>query len=763
MTLSATGYEGEYDGNTHAASASASITEGTTISYKVGDDGEWTTEAPSIKDVGEQTVNVKAENANYETAEATVTLKVTPKAVTVTADNKSKTYGTADPELTAAVTGTLNDDTVAYTLSREKGEVVGTYAITPTGKASQGNYTVTYVPGTLAISKSGTLTLTANGYEGEYDGNSHAASASASVTEGTTISYQVGNGAWTTEAPSIKDVGEQTVNVKAENANYETASTTVTLKVTPKAVTVTAENKSKTYGETDPELTATVSGTLDNDTVRYSLSRAEGENVGEYAITPKGDKDQGNYTVTYVPGKLTISKAGAAGLNLSATGYEGEYDGKSHAASASASVTEGTTISYQVGDGEWTTEAPSIKDVGEQTVNVKAENANYETASTTVTLKVTPKAVTVTADNKSKTYGAADPELTATVSGTLDNDTVRYTLSREKGEAVGTYAITPTGKASQGNYTVSYVLGMLRITDDGVDPRLVVTKTHDGKAYQPGEEIVFRIQVTNIYDSARTIRLIEQDGVVIKGESVFKDVQPGAAVTAEAVHVVTAEDVANGSYTNHVTAHFDGSGKEFGAEDKVDSFAHLTLAKKVTSRPANGSSYALGETIRYDITAKNEGTTALEEVKIEDALTGESWTADSLAAGESRSFETSWTVTEEDIRKGHVSNVATGSAKAGDGDPVVPDPGKADEPTESPNPGLYLEKTSDKEGEVKLGETLKYTVRVLNNGNETLTDVTVTDEMTGDASKPELYLILVLAALAAAAGAGAAGRKKRRG
>ena len=375
-------------------------------------------------------------------------------------------------------------------------------------------------------------------------------------------------------------------------------------------------------------------------------------------------------------------------MTLSATGYEGEYDGNTHAASASASITEGTTISYKVGDdGEWTTEAPSIKDVGEQTVNVKAENANYETAEATVTLKVTPKAVTVTADNKSKTYGTADPELTATVSGTLDNDTVRYTLSREKGEAVGT----------------------LRITDDGVDPRLVVTKTHDGKAYQPGEEIVFRIQVTNIYDSARTIRLIEQDGVVIKGESVFKDVQPGAAVTAEAVHVVTAEDVANGSYTNHVTAHFDGSGKEFGAEDKVDSFAHLTLAKKVTSRPANGSSYALGETIRYDITAKNEGTTALEEVKIEDALTGESWTADSLAAGESRSFETSWTVTEEDIRKGHVSNVATGSAKAGDGDPVVPDPGKADVPTESPNPGLYLEKTSDKEGEVKLGETLKYT------------------------------------------------------
>ena len=465
LTLTAKGYEGEYDGEAHVASATASVTQGTTISYQVGN-GEWTTKAPSIQDVGEKTVNVKAENANYETAETTVTLKVIPKPVTVTADNKSKTYDEKDPELTAKVSGTLNGNTVSYTLSREKGKNVGDYAITPKGDKEQGNYTVTYVPGKLTISKAGAaeMNLSATGYEGVYDGNSHAASASTKVTEGTTISYQVGNEEWTTKAPSIKDVGEQTVSVKAENANYETASITVTLKVTPKAVTVKADNKSKTYGAADPELTATVSGTLDNDKVRYTLSRAEGKNVGEYAITPSGDEKQGNYTVTYVPGKLTISKAGAAGLNLSATGYEGKYDGNSHAASASTEVTEGTTISYQVGNGEWTTEAPSIKNVGEQTVSVKAENANYETASTTVTLRVTPKAVTVTAENKIKTYGEKDPELTATVSGTLNNDTVRYTLSRAEGEDVGTYPITPKGDEKQGNYTVNYVPGSFAIT-----------------------------------------------------------------------------------------------------------------------------------------------------------------------------------------------------------------------------------------------------------------------------------------------------------
>ncbi|HAP73662.1 MAG TPA: hypothetical protein DCQ39_07780, partial [Lachnospiraceae bacterium] len=478
LVLTADGYEGVYDGKSHAASASASVTEGTTISYQVGN-GAWTTEAPSIKDVGEQKVNVKAENANYKTASTTVTLKVTPKAVIVTAENTGKTYGEKDPELTAQVSGTLGNDTVSYTLSRAEGEAVGTYTITPSGEANQGNYKVSYKTGTFTISESGSLVLTADGYEGVYDGKSHAASASASVTEGTTISYQVGNGAWTTEAPSIKDVGEQKVTVKAENANYKTASTTVTLKVTPKAVTVTAENKSKTYGEKDPELTAQVSGTLGNDTVSYTLSRAEGEAVGTYTITPSGDEKQGNYKVSYETGIFTISKSGT--LTLTANGYEGEYDGEAHAASASASVTEGTTISYQVGNGAWTTEAPSIKNVGEQTVSVKAENANYETAETTVTLKVTPKAVTVTADSKSKTYGEKDPELTATVSKMVGKDAVDYSLSRAEGENVGDYVITPKGDKDQGNYTVTYVPGKLTISKAGAAGLNLSATGYDGE------------------------------------------------------------------------------------------------------------------------------------------------------------------------------------------------------------------------------------------------------------------------------------------
>lgn len=78
-------------------------------------------------------------------------LTITPRPATVTADDKAKILGASDPALTATVAGLLNSDTLSYTLSRAPGEAEGTYAITASGAADQGNYTVTYAPGTFTI------------------------------------------------------------------------------------------------------------------------------------------------------------------------------------------------------------------------------------------------------------------------------------------------------------------------------------------------------------------------------------------------------------------------------------------------------------------------------------------------------------------------------------------------------------------------------------------------------------------------------------
>lgn len=493
LTVSATGYKGIYDGNSHSASAIPSVSKGTTVYYQT-DGGQWTTKVPSITDVGEKTVSVKAENPNYETATAgPVTLQVTPKEVTVTARNKEKVYQAADPEFDADVSGKVEGDKfeIQYTLSRDPGEAAGTYAITPAGEKTQGNYTVTYKPGTLTITKSGKLTVSATGYEGVYDGAAHSASASPNVADGTTVSYKAGDdGTWSTTAPSITDVGTMKIYVKAENPNYETATAETTLKVTRKPVTVTANDTSKVFGENDPDkFTADVDGLLGNDKIVFNVKRMAGEDAGTYAITPSGDSEQGNYEVTYKNGTFTIYKSTA--LIVSAPDYSGEYDGRSHGTTAVAKAGDhpapaGTKIYYSTSEnGPWSEESPEIKDRGSKTVYVKAENPNFETARNSATLTVTPKEVTVTADDKSKKYGDKDPELTASVKGTLNGDTVQYQLSRESGENVGKYDITPSGKEDQGNYTVKYAAGKLEITKS--DNLKVTAKgytgTYDGTSH----------------------------------------------------------------------------------------------------------------------------------------------------------------------------------------------------------------------------------------------------------------------------------------
>ncbi|MEA5050887.1 MAG: MBG domain-containing protein, partial [Oscillospiraceae bacterium] len=472
-TLTVTGVDGSkvYDGAALSTTATTNVTAGTTIEYKVGA-GEWTTTAPSITDVSSVTVSVRATNPNYTTATGSYTLTVTPKAVTVTANNKTKVYGAADPTFDAAVTGLLGSDTVDYALNREPGNNVGTYTITPSGEATQGNYAVTYATGTLTITAANTLTVTGVDGSKVYDGAALSTTATANVTDGTTIEYKVGAGAWTATAPSITDVGSVTVSVRATNPNYTTATGSYTLAVTPKAVTVTANNKTKVYGAADPTFDAAVTGLLGSDTVDYALNRAPGNNVGSYTITPSGAATQGNYAVTYATGTLTITAKAVTVTANDKTKVYGETDPALDA--AVAGLLGEDTVDYALN------RAPG-NDVGSYTITPSgaATQGNYTVTYATGTLTITPKAVTVTANDKTKTYGVSDPTFDATVAGLVGSDKLTYAFNRTPGESVGSYTITPSGEATQGNYTVTYAAGTLTIT------RATLIVRADNKDKQP--------------------------------------------------------------------------------------------------------------------------------------------------------------------------------------------------------------------------------------------------------------------------------------
>ena len=98
--------------------------------------------------------------------------------------------------------------------------------------------------------------------------------------------------------------------------------------------------------------------------------------------------------------------------------------------------------------------------------------------------------------------------------------------------------------------------------------------------------------------------------------------------------------------------------------EEYDTNPHITVKKTVTSKPANGDSYAEGEKITYTIDVTNDGDVDLHDVVVKDDLTGDEWTIDKLKAGESKSFKATYTVTAKDVRKGSVKNTAKAEGKS---------------------------------------------------------------------------------------------------
>ena len=99
------------------------------------------------------------------------------------------------------------------------------------------------------------------------------------------------------------------------SSNYNITFTAGTLTVNKATLTITADNKSVTYGEAAPEYTVSYSGFVNSETasvlggfLNIACTYAQNDNVGTYDITPSGFSAQ-NYVITYVGGTLTVSLA----------------------------------------------------------------------------------------------------------------------------------------------------------------------------------------------------------------------------------------------------------------------------------------------------------------------------------------------------------------------------------------------------------------------------------------------------------------------
>ncbi len=253
-----------------------------------------------------------------------------------------------------------------------------------------------------------------------------------------------------------------------DTVDYSNATNTVSLVISPAPLTVTAASASRSYGQTNPVFTGSVTGVKngDNITAAFGCSATSNSPAGTYPITPTlvdpNDRET-NYTVSLVNGTLTVNSvtltmtwSNPASIIYGAPLGASQLDATANVPGSFAySPTNGTVLNSGTN--------------GLSVVFTPTDTVDYSNATNIVNLVVSPASLTVTAANTNRVYGQGNPAFAGTIVGVTngDNITPAFSCSATASSPVGSYVITSSLTDPQDrrtNYSVSLVNGTLTVS-----------------------------------------------------------------------------------------------------------------------------------------------------------------------------------------------------------------------------------------------------------------------------------------------------------
>lgn len=407
-----------------------------------------------------------------------VTAKTTVQSVTITAEDKTMTYGDNVPTLTYKSSGATLKGTPKLSTTATKTSPVGTYPI-KVEKGTVTNEQVNYVDGTLTITKAD-LTV------GVQD---------VTITEGDAIpSFTLTYSGWRnsdseSNAFTTKPTAKTTATSSSKAGTYPITVSGGSAKnyaLTYKQGTLTIKKKDSTSTWTN----LVVNSDLEGNDVSCFYKRENcdvNDNIVPATITNGAGKDNSRGIVIQSVDNPVIGWNTQFFLRLTqsvpaGTKYRLSFD---HKASQDADVstesqsepgeynwaigTMSFTTSWQHYESEGTvTEEQSTNEKMMRTIafnvtsNRKATKFYFDNIVFEIYQAQEEQAVTITADNKSMTYGDNVPTLTYKSSGAKLNGTPKLSTTATKTSPVGTYPIK-VEKGTVTNEQVTYVDGTLTI------------------------------------------------------------------------------------------------------------------------------------------------------------------------------------------------------------------------------------------------------------------------------------------------------------
>ncbi len=437
----------------------------------------------------------------YSVVIASTSIDVNPAQLTLTADDKQRTYGDLNPTLTFSASGFQNGDNIndldtqpSLSTAAVQSSPSGLYSISIAG-ASNSNYSISHVAGQQEITPA-PLTISANDASRIYGQSNPPFSLNyAGFKLGETFSVlDVQADVSTTAGPSSPAGSYSIVPSGASDSNYSISYQNGILNVNKASLTLASNDAQRSYGDSNPAFTFNASGLVAGDAIsdldtqpQITTTATSSSLPGSYPLTISEASDS-NYNISHVssgslvviPSILTISAdnkfkvEGSANPGLTAT-YSGLKLGQQPA-----------DLSIQV---SLSTSADQSSPPGEYAINASgAADVRYDITHQPGILTVTAQGVVVlTVEDKIRSYGSDNPELTFTATGFAPGDSIQdldtqpiIQTAANASSPVGQYQISISG-ASDSEYAIIHQNGMLTVS------LATLTVTADDKSKEVGQ------------------------------------------------------------------------------------------------------------------------------------------------------------------------------------------------------------------------------------------------------------------------------------
>ncbi len=391
---------------------------------------------------------------NYDVTFNEAAFTITARPITIVANQVSKMYGDEDPELTYELNGNLyfEEDEFTGALAREEGETVGDYNIEQGSLSLGNNYTISFEPSIFSI-KQREVTITANTQNKVYGEDDPI--LTYTISPGLYFEDEVSGELIRVEGEDVGDYPIEQGTLQL-NENYQINFNGADLIIASRALTLTADDKQKVYGDEDPELTykITEGSLVEGDELAGAPERVQGEDVDTYAIEQGTLTAGDNYVINFITANLSIARRPIAIVADNLEKTYGTQDPQLTYQITEGNMVEGDVITGNLSRSEGETVGPY--EIGIGTLSV---SENYSLSFSTGQFTINPQTLTITAEANTKTYGNDDPTLVYSITNgeLVFGDQLSGNLARETGENVGTYAITQGSLTASENYLINFI------------------------------------------------------------------------------------------------------------------------------------------------------------------------------------------------------------------------------------------------------------------------------------------------------------------